>query len=144
MTSHKHEQSLQFHTSSLLQCDDGRSLLITQDGQQTDDRRTEISNQCIFNYLICGSPFYVMIRSSKAPRTILAHPVLHRFFVLGLCYNHKILSDGSVTMFFLCFFTTVKFDPIPTTYPHAKVYAIPICVNKCCFLLPYLWWNKVV
>jgi len=29
--------------------DDDRTLLITQDGQQTDDRRTEVGNQCILS-----------------------------------------------------------------------------------------------
>ena len=43
------------------------------------------------------------------------------------------------------FFTTVKFDTIPTTYPHANVYAIPLCANKCFFSIPQcLWWYKVV
>jgi len=117
MTLHKHKQFLQFHRSSLLQCDDGRSLLITQDGQQTD---WGLQSMHICN-LICdvdrlSTSLYAAVKLLKQ------FPILHRF-CLG---PSRLTTNFYQTAVWQCFFTTGKHDPVPTTYPHANVYAIPI------------------
>ena len=120
MTFHKHEQFLQFHRPSLLQCDDGRSLLITQDRQQTDDRRTEVSNQRTFVYCIKYRWQLDRLSASSCAAVMLLNnfgpPVLRRFYLGPSCLTTKFYQTIVwVCDCFLLFFTTVKFDPIPTT-----------------------------
>ena len=98
-----------------------RSQSVDNTGRTTDRLRSAINAYLQF-HMWCGSPFYVTIRSSRAPKTISAHPVLHRF-CLG---PSRLTTNFYQTAVWQCFFTTGKHDPVPTTYPHANVYAIPI------------------
>jgi len=116
MTSHKHKQFLQFHRSSLLQCDDGRSLLITQDRQQTDWGQQSMHIHLLYKIqMTIGLSFCVIMCSSNAPKTILAHPVLRRFYLGPSCLTTKFYQTivWVCDYVFFCFLQRWSLTPSP-------------------------------